>query len=252
MTPEFVPANWLQALVVFALVGAAYVPLGDYMARVYSRSHDLRVEKAVYRICGIDPGVEQPWTHYLRSLLTFSAVSTLGLFTLLRLQDHLPFDQGKDAVPAALASNTAVSFVTNTSWQNYAGEATLLACSALAVALPTGQSSIGNPGPHGVSEIVYAFTSATTGNGSAFASLTGNTGFYNTALGLAMLIGRYLPMIFVVALAGRLAAQQPRSAEGSLRTDTALVVGLVVVTVIVVGLEFLPVLTLGPLAEGMA
>jgi K+-transporting ATPase ATPase A chain len=94
--------------------------------------------------------------------------------------------------------------------------------------------------------------SSTNGNGSVFASLAGDTGFYNTALALAMLLGRYLPMILVLALAGSFAAQRPVVADGSLRTDSALFVTLVmVVTLIVVGLEFFPVLALGPLAEGL-
>jgi K+-transporting ATPase ATPase A chain len=128
----------------------------------------------------------------------------------------------------------------------------ILAGTGLAAALPAGRASIGNLGPHGLSEILYAFVSSTNGNGSAFASLAGNTGFYNTALALAMLLGRYLPMILVLALAGSFAAQRPVVADGSLRTDSALFVTLVmVVTLIVVGLEFFPVLALGPLAEGL-
>lgn len=554
MSPGFASANWLQALLVIALVGAAYVPLGDYMARVYSRTHHLRIEKVIYRLCGINPHLEQTWTHYLAALLAFSMTSVLGLFALLRLQSHLPLAEGHQGVSPALAFNTAVSFTTNTSWQNYAGEATLshlalatglgvgaftsaavgmaagvalvralarhetdlvgnfwvdlirgslcillplsvffaivlmasgvvqnlagphslttlvgghqtilggpvaswesikllsgdgggafnansshpfenpnplsnviqiammllvpvafirlfgkmvgshrqgwallavatvlflggtaatttaqyvehntatvvaggslegtetrfglagsslfaatatatadgaanssyssfssfggavlmanmmlgevspggagsglyallmvtllaaflgglmigrtpgylrkklrpremklialyivvapmviLAGTALAAALPAGRASIGNPGPHGLSEILYAFVSSTNGNGSAFASLAGNTGFYNTALALAMLLGRYLPMILVLALAGSFAAQRPVVADGSLRTDSALFVALViVVTLIVVGLEFFPVLALAPLAEGLS
>ena len=547
MSTGFGSASLLQALLVIALVGAAYVPLGDYMARVYSRTNHLRIEKVIYRLCGINPHLEQTWTHYLAALLAFSMTSVLGLFALLRLQAHLPLAQGHQGVPPALAFNTAVSFTTNTSWQNYAGEATLghlalatglgvaaftsaavgmaagvalvrslarhetdrvgnfwvdlirgslcillplsvffaivliasgvvqnlqgpqtlttlvgghqsilggpvgswesirllsgdgggafnansahpfenpnplsnvlqiammllipvafirlfgkmvgshrqgwallavatvlflvgtaatttaqyaehntatvaaggslegtetrfgvagsslfgatatatadgaanasyssfsslggavlmanmmlgevspggagsglyallmvtllaaflgglmigrtpgylrkrlraremklialyivvapvviLAGTGLAAALPAGRASIGNPGPHGLSEILYAFVSSTNGNGSAFASLAGDTGFYNTALALAMLFGRYLPMILVLALAGSFAAQRPVVADGSLRTDSALFV-----TLIVVGLEFFPVLALGPLAEGL-
>jgi potassium-transporting ATPase potassium-binding subunit len=553
MSTGFGSASLLQALLVIAVVGAAYVPLGDYMARVYSRSNHLRVESVIYRLGGIDPDLEQKWTHYLAALLAFSMTSVLALFALLRLQSYLPLSEGHQGVPAALAFNTAVSFTTNTSWQNYAGEATLghlalatglgvaaftsaavgmaagvalvrslarhetdrvgnfwvdlirgsvcillplsilfaivlialgvvqnlqgpqdvatlvgghqsilggpvsswesikllsgdgggafnansahpfenpnplsnvlqiammllipvafirlfgkivgshrqgwallavatalflvgtaatttaqyvghntatvaaggsqegtetrfgvagsslfgatatatadgaanasyssfsslggavlmanmmlgevspggagsglyallmvtllaaflgglmigrtpgylhkrlraremklialyivvapvviLAGTGLAAALPAGRASIGNPGPHGLSEILYAFVSSTNGNGSAFASLAGDTGFYNTALALAMLLGRYLPMILVLALAGSFAAQRPVVAYGSLRTDSALFVTLViVVTLIVVGLEFFPVLALGPLAEGL-
>jgi K+-transporting ATPase, A chain len=128
----------------------------------------------------------------------------------------------------------------------------ILAGTGLASALPTGRGSIGNPGPHGLSEIVYAFTSSANGNGSAFASLTGNTDFYNTALGVAMLLGRYLPMIFVLALAGSFAGQRHVATDGSLDTDSPLFVTLVIgVTLLVVGLEFFPVLALGPIAEGL-
>jgi len=118
-------AGWLQVLAVLVVVGAAYRPLGDYMARAYTTSRHSRVEAAVYRICRVDPNADQPWTHYLRSLLAFSAVGILALYGLLRLQPHLPFAEGHSSVPPALAFNTAVSFVTNTSWQNYPGEATL-------------------------------------------------------------------------------------------------------------------------------
>jgi K+-transporting ATPase ATPase A chain len=111
---------------------------------------------------------------------------------------------------------------------------------------------VGNPGPHGLSEIVHAFTSSANGNGSAFASLTGNTDFYNTALGVAMLLGRYLPMIFVLVLAGSFAGQRQVATDGSLDTDSLLFVTLVIgVTLLVVGLEFFPVLALGPIAEGL-
>ncbi|QGN45659.1 potassium-transporting ATPase subunit KdpA [Micromonospora sp. WMMC415] len=110
-----------------------------------------------------------------------------------------------------------------------------------------------NVGPHGLSEVLYAFTSASNNNGSAFAGITVNTPWWNTALGLCMLLGRFLPIIFVLALAGSLARQQPVPAsEGTLPTHRPLFVGMVVgVTVILVALTFLPALALGPLAEGL-
>jgi potassium-transporting ATPase potassium-binding subunit len=110
-----------------------------------------------------------------------------------------------------------------------------------------------NAGPHGFSEVVYAFTSAANNNGSAFAGITVNTGWWNTALGLAMLLGRFVPMVFVLGLAGSLARQQPTPASaGTLATHRPQFVGLVVgVVVIVVALTFLPTLALGPLAEGL-
>jgi K+-transporting ATPase ATPase A chain len=124
---------------------------------------------------------------------------------------------------------------------------------AIAMALPGPRAAMLNTGPHGLSEVLYAFTSAANNNGSAFAGLSANTTFYNTALGLAMVIGRFLPMILMLALAGSLARQRltPESA-GTLPTHRPQFVGLVVgVTVILVALTFLPALALGPLAEGI-
>ncbi|MGE5760381.1 MAG: potassium-transporting ATPase subunit KdpA [Gemmatimonadota bacterium] len=125
---------------------------------------------------------------------------------------------------------------------------------ALAIALPVGRASIGNTGPHGLSEIAYAFTSSAQSNGSAFGGLSGNTAFYNTALALVMLAGRYLPIILVLALAGSL-AQQRRGVvtAGTLPTYRPLFVGLVTISVVVfTALEFALVLALGPLAEGLS
>ncbi|WP_446221496.1 potassium-transporting ATPase subunit KdpA [Nocardia sp. IBHARD005] len=124
---------------------------------------------------------------------------------------------------------------------------------ALAMALPGQRASMLNGGPHGMSEVLYAFTSAANNNGSAFAGLTGNTEWYNTALGLAMLFGRFLPIIVVLALAGSLAQQGTTPASiGTLPTHRPQFVGMVVgVTVILVALTFLPALALGPLAEGI-
>ena len=115
------------------------------------------------------------------------------------------------------------------------------------------RASMANTGPHGLSEVLYAFTSASNTNGSAFAGLSANTMFYNTALGLAMLLGRYLPMILVLALAGSLARQGHTPASiGTLPTHRPQFVGLVAaVTVILCALTFLPALALGPLAEGI-
>ncbi|AGZ50291.1 potassium-transporting ATPase subunit KdpA [Mycobacterium kansasii] len=129
----------------------------------------------------------------------------------------------------------------------------VLVGTAVAMALPGARAAMANTGPHGLSEVLYAFTSAANNNGSAFAGLAVNTVWYNTALGLAMLFGRFLPMILVLALAGSLARQgaTPESA-GTLPTHRPQFVGLVVgVTVILVALTFLPALALGPLAEGI-
>lgn len=129
----------------------------------------------------------------------------------------------------------------------------ILVGTAAAMALPGPRGQALNPGPHGLSEILYAFTSVASSNGSAFAGLSANTPWYNTVLGVAMLLGRLLPMIFVLALAGALARQTavPASA-GTLPTHRPQFVGLVTgVTLILVTLTFLPALALGPLAEGI-
>jgi K+-transporting ATPase ATPase A chain len=118
-------AGWLQAAVVIIAVLALHVPLGDYMARAFGRSGHWRAERLLYRACGIDPDTEQRWTVYLRSLLAVSLAGILGLYLLLRAQSLLPYSLGHPGMNPALAFNTAVSFTTNTSWQNYSGEATL-------------------------------------------------------------------------------------------------------------------------------
>ncbi|HZE15731.1 MAG TPA: potassium-transporting ATPase subunit KdpA, partial [Mycobacterium sp.] len=468
-----------------------HVPFGDYMYRVYSSEKHWRSERFIYRLIGANPKSEQTWATYARSVLAFSAVSIVFLFTLQLVQKWLPLHLHDPATPMtpALAWNTAVSFVTNTNWQDYSGESTLghstqmaglavqnfvsaavgmavaialvrgfarrhtgelgtngggfynansshpfenptvwtnwleiflilvisfslprtfgrmvgnkkqgyaiaavmgviaavsislmmlfqlqhhgtvptavgaamegveqrfgvansavfadsttltscgaidswhdsytslggmmamfnmqlgevapggvgsglygmlilaviavfvaglmvgrtpeylgkkitareikLAASyflvtpilvligtAVAMALPGERASMANGGPHGLSEVLYAFTSAANNNGSAFAGLNANTVWYNTALGLAMLIGRFLPMILVLALASSLARQGPTPASlGTLPTYRPQFVGLVVgVTVILVALTFLPALALGPLAEGI-
>jgi K+-transporting ATPase ATPase A chain len=132
-------------------------------------------------------------------------------------------------------------------------ELLVLIGTAVAMGLPGPRAGMANTGPHGLSEVLYAFTSAANNNGSAFAGLSANTTWYNTALGLAMVIARFLPMVLVLALAGSLAGQKhtPESA-GSLPTHRPQFVGLVAaVAVIIAALTFLPALALGPLAEGI-
>ncbi|MFI0790329.1 potassium-transporting ATPase subunit KdpA [Streptomyces lydicus] len=131
--------------------------------------------------------------------------------------------------------------------------AIVLAGAGLAMAFPGERAAMLNPGAHGFSEVLYAFTSAANNNGSAFAGLSVNTVWYNTALGLAMLVGRFLPMVFVLALAGSLARQQPVPVTaGTLPTHRPQFVGLLTgVVLIVVGLTYFPALALGPLAEGL-
>ena len=129
----------------------------------------------------------------------------------------------------------------------------VLAGTGLAMSLAKPKESILNPGAHGLSEVLYAFMSAANNNGSAFAGISVNTGFYNTSLGLVMLAGRLLPIVLVLALAGSLARQQPVPATaGTLPTHRLLFVGMLVgVVIIVAGLTFFPALALGPLAEGL-
>ncbi|ADD41146.1 potassium-transporting ATPase subunit KdpA [Stackebrandtia nassauensis] len=124
---------------------------------------------------------------------------------------------------------------------------------AASIAVPSNLESMQDAGPHGMSEMLYAFASASNNNGSAFAGFGAATDWFNTALGLCMLFGRFLPIILVLALAGSLAKQKPvPESAGTLPTHKPLFVGMVIgVTVILVALTFLPVLALGPLAEGL-
>lgn len=135
----------------------------------------------------------------------------------------------------------------------------VLTGTALSFAIPGVRSdvettSIWNPGLHGLSEVLYAFTSAANNNGSAFAGLTANTPWFNTALGVAMLLGRFVPIVLVLALAGSLAAQdRVPSTAGTLPTNRPQFVGLLTgVAVIITALTYFPVLALGPLAEGLS
>jgi K+-transporting ATPase ATPase A chain len=130
----------------------------------------------------------------------------------------------------------------------------ILGFTALATVLPVGLAGPLNSGPHGFSEILYAFTSATGNNGSAFAGISANTMFYNTTLGLAMFIGRFLMIVPMLAVAGSLAAKKivPPSA-GTFPTDTGLFVGLLIGVILIVGgLIYFPALALGPLTEHLA
>ena len=123
-------ASGLQIGLVVAVLASTYVPLGDYMARVYTtdpdtRWRDLRVESLIYRLCRIDSRAEQTWYGYAVSVLGFSLASVLFLYALQRLQGVLPLDHDLGAVSPAVAFNTAVSFVTNTNWQSYLPETTM-------------------------------------------------------------------------------------------------------------------------------
>src|SRR6266851_1783818 len=131
-------AGWLQIALLVAALAACYVPVGNYMARIFGGSggsaprdsssttnKHWRVERGIYRVIGINPEADQKWSAYLRSMLAFSLVSVLFLYGLERLQHYLLLSLGMANVPPALAWNTAASFVTNTNWQNYSGESTM-------------------------------------------------------------------------------------------------------------------------------
>jgi K+-transporting ATPase ATPase A chain len=129
--------------------------------------------------------------------------------------------------------------------------AAVLIGAAVACVLPAGTAPLGNPGPHGFSEILYAFSSGSNNNGSAFAGLTASGPFYATAIGLCMLLGRYWLIVPALAIAGSLARKRsiPASA-GTLPTHGPLFVALLVGTVLLVGaLTFIPALALGPIVE---
>ena len=128
---------------------------------------------------------------------------------------------------------------------------TILTFSAISVVKPYGTAGISNPGPHGLSQILYAFVSSTGNNGSAFGGLSGNTMWYNTATAAAQLLGRFFMIIPIMAIAGNLAKKKivPQSA-GSFPVTGALFGGLLVSTIVIVGaLTFFPALSLGPILE---
>ena len=120
-------AGWLQFVLLFAALAACYVPLGNYIAHIFTTDKDWRVERGFYKLIGINRSADMKWSAYVRSILAFSAVSVLFLYGMERLQHYLFSFVGPPmaAVPPNTAWNTAVSFVTNTNWQNYSGESTM-------------------------------------------------------------------------------------------------------------------------------
>jgi K+-transporting ATPase ATPase A chain len=129
--------------------------------------------------------------------------------------------------------------------------ATILALTAVSAVLPDGLKGLNNAGPHGLTEILYAFSSTTGNNGSAFAGLTGSSYYYNTLFGAAMLVGRFAMMVPMLALGGFLSEQQPAAeTSGTFPVTTPLFVALLVGVVVIVGaLTFFPALSLGPIVE---
>ena len=130
----------------------------------------------------------------------------------------------------------------------------ILVFSAIAIGLDSAQHSLSASGPHGLTEMVYTYTSGANNNGSSFAGISANTQWYNSTLGITMLIGRYFTIIPVMAIGGSLVRKQTvRVTAGTFRTDTPLFAGLlVVVTVVLVGLIYFPILALGPIVEHLA
>jgi K+-transporting ATPase ATPase A chain len=127
----------------------------------------------------------------------------------------------------------------------------VLTFAGISIVLKTALGSLGNSGAHGLTEMTYAFASAGNNNGSAFGGLSGNTQWFNTTLAVAMLIGRFLLIVPVLAVAGSLARKQPVPASaGTFPTNTPLFAGLLAaVVVVVVGLTYFPVVALGPAVE---
>jgi potassium-transporting ATPase potassium-binding subunit len=120
-------AGWLQVGLLVAALAACYIPLGNYIAKIFTTDKHWKIERGIFKLTGIDPSVDQTWGSYLRSMLAFSAVSVLFLYGMQRLQHYLLEFVGPHManVPPDTAWNTAVSFTTNTNWQNYSGESTM-------------------------------------------------------------------------------------------------------------------------------
>lgn len=169
-------------------------------------------------------------------------VAIIGVFISGLMVGRSPEYMGKRIGPAEVKLISMYALVV---------PAVVLIGTGVALALPSTKDSLANSGPHGLSEVLYAFTSAANNNGSAFAGLDANTPFFNVALGFAMLLGRFLPIALVLCLAGRLSVQTPVAKNaGTLPTHTPLFAVVMAGTAILItGLSFLPTLALGPLAE---
>ena len=118
-------AGWLQFALLVVALAACYVPLGNYMARIFTDTRHWRVERGIYKLCGIDPEADMRWSVYVRSILAFSLIGVLFLYLIERTQHWLFLSIGMANVTPVTAWNTAASFVTNTNWQNYGGESTM-------------------------------------------------------------------------------------------------------------------------------
>ena len=118
-------AGWLQFALLVAALAACYVPLGNYIARIFTAKDHWRVERGIYKLIGIDPEADMKWSVYARSVLAFSLVCVLFLYLIERTQHWLVLSVGMANVSPTTAWNTAASFTTNTNWQNYSGESTM-------------------------------------------------------------------------------------------------------------------------------
>lgn len=178
-----------------------------------------------------------------------------GLYTMLLMATLTVFLTGLmvGRTPEYLGKKIGRYEITMVAFAILAMPFALLVGAAIAISTPSGLDSLTNSGAHGLSEMLYGFTSAANNNGSAFAGLSANTPLLNISLGLAMLIGRFLPILFVLGLAGSLAAQQRvEASSATLPTHTPLFSGLLVAVIgIVAGLTFFPALALGPIAEAL-
>ena len=214
------PSGWAMILLFVALIIALAKPAGLLMYRLYA-PEPMPLEKQLLRIAGVDAAREQSWVGFAAALMVFNIGGVALLFGILKLQGVLPFNPMHFAgIDNWLAFNTAVSFVTNTNWQNYGGETTMSYFSQMA----------------GLA--VQNFLSAATGIAVAFAFI-------------AMFFGRFGVVIPALAIAGGLAAKQrvPASA-GTFPTTGVLWVALLIGVIIIVGgLTYLPALALGPVAD---
>jgi K+-transporting ATPase A subunit len=179
-------AGTFEIVLTLALVLIAAYPLGAFMADVFENRRTFLnpiigpVERGLYRVAGIDLEAEQKWHEYAISMVAFGGACMLSLYALLRLQAYLPLNpQGFPGVPPALALQLAVFALLVSS-------VLLLGLAGASVLLKTALDSLGAGGPHGLSEILYAYASTVSDNGSAFAGLSANTPWYNVTTGLAM------------------------------------------------------------------
>jgi K+-transporting ATPase ATPase A chain len=206
--------GWAQIVLVLAAVIVAAVPLGAYIAHVLAGERTIfsrvliPIERAFYKLSGVDPAREQSWLVYATAMLAFSLVGFLSLYALQRLQNVLPLNpQGFDPVPADLAFNTSMSFITNTNWQNYSGETTMSHLTQM------------------LGLTVHNFVSAATGLAMAFALVRGfaraespTVGNFWVDLTRATLYV-LLPLAIVVALA-LVALGTPQTLAGSVEATT--------------------------------